>query len=147
MFVQEWNNGIETKDRFSDYRSFKTIFEREFFVQRLCNIHHRSMYAMLRAGMLPINSNIARYDPDARKRLCKLCGNKLEDETHVIFVCPFYSMHRRKFNIVSHSDIDHKSHLTTLLRCSEKQLMTKLSLFLLNTLKTRALFIEENINT
>ena len=57
----------------------------------------RSYLAQLRLGILPINVEIGRYRQipfDERK--CMLCNNEnVEDEYHVLFICPAYDRIRK----------------------------------------------------
>ena len=96
MFMQEWSGTIESRDRYAFYRSFKSIFEPEMFLKSLPKHPFRSVYAMLRANMLPINANTARFKDDVNLKYCPSCKNTQENEYHLLFICPLYSHIRRK---------------------------------------------------
>ena len=55
--------------------------------------YHRSLFAQLRAGILPLNIETGRYkNVELSERLCTLCDDNLvEDEVHFLCCCRFYS--------------------------------------------------------
>ena len=140
MYIQEWNETVENRERYANYRSFKTIFCQEMFVNVLTHHQFRGVYAMLRAGMLPINANLARYKNEPNRQNCPLC-NAVEDEKHFLFVCPLYAILRSKYKITpTEQNLD--GNLIALMANYNKNIISSTSFFVYNALKLRSRFTE-----
>ena len=141
MFIQEWSSTIENRDRYIQYRSIKTVFEPELFVTTLVKFQMRTVYAMLRAGMFPVNANLARYKNDENKKFCPFCEKILENELHLLYICPLYVHERNKFKL---TNVTHNfdGNFTALLNKHDKKTVVSLSLFLQRTNTIRSRFME-----
>ena len=77
-------------------------------VERLC-----SLLAQFRCGILPLRIETGRYvgEKPNERRLRKICDSQqIEDETHFLLHCPFYSVLRNTlFSSVEHADLDQLS--------------------------------------
>lgn len=140
FFIQECFDTIENRDRYRNYRSFKMLFYRELYVTIQLKHHLRSMYSMLRAGMLPVNANRYRYKEDIRLQYCSLC-HTVENEHHLLFVCPLYAAERRKLNNkIPLQNLD--GNYIGLLRQQNKQRIVSLAAYISKVLEIRANFME-----
>ena len=97
MYKQEWSGTIQEKERYENYRSFKTVFGEEKYLSEIDIYCFRVAVAQFRLGVLPINNNIHRYSENPLCRNCLYCENAVEDEYHFLLVCPLYSDLRTRF--------------------------------------------------
>ena len=76
------------------YRTFKTLFETEPYVQNVNNRARRRALAQLRCGVAPIRLETGRYERGrylpVEERTCYVCKNAVESELHVVIQCPLY---------------------------------------------------------
>jgi len=97
--VQEWSGNLRDKDRYSNYRSFKTIFEKETYLYSIDIYCFRTTLSQARFNVLPLNNNLHRYSNEIQKKMCPFCSKALEDEYHVIYVCTMYADLRPALNL------------------------------------------------
>ena len=75
------------------YNMYKSVFYVEDYVK--CNMPkwQRSILAQFRAGILPLEVEIGRYQNiELQNRICKICSlSEVEDEIHFLCQCPFYN--------------------------------------------------------
>ena len=97
----EWLNALhDDKDlpngnKLRCYRSFKTELKIESYVEFNLPWYKKKIFAMLRAGCLPLEVETGRHSkPDKvplHERLCKLCNSgEIEDEFHFVMRCNVY---------------------------------------------------------
>lgn len=75
------------------YRKFKHKYVTEQYVMTITQKKYRSAYAKFRCGVAPIKIELGRYGVGrvpVDERLCRTC-NIVEDEFHVIMICPQYT--------------------------------------------------------
>ena len=70
MFIQDWSGTITEKERFSQYRSFKVVFEKEMYIDDFKTTFLRTAMAQFRLGVLPLNNNLYRFSDELCKRNC-----------------------------------------------------------------------------
>lgn len=141
MSTQEWYATVDNRDRYMYYRSFKCLFELELYVKVSIRHHLRSAYSMLRAGMLPVNANRFRYNNDVQLQFCPVCSNSIEDEHHILFVCPLYTEERNKLNSkISLQNFD--GNYTGIMRRQNKLRVVSISAYIHKVLQIRAKFME-----
>ena len=79
------------KNKLRTYNTFKSSFNSEPYVYNIMPKSHRSAYAQFRCGTAPIKLETGRYEGlPVERRTCPLCNNGVEDECHVLLVCPYY---------------------------------------------------------
>ena len=103
---EKWNRSRYGKPKLRYYNMFKSSLDPEDYIFLTIPRYHRSLFAQLRAGILPLNVEIGRYrDVQLSDRLCTICNNnEVEDELHFLIHCTFYEADRRVlFNIASQS--------------------------------------------
>ena len=95
---QEWNDHIQTSDRFALYKTFKASYIREPYLSINCNRFIKCALTKFRCGVSDIkvhcnrskNLNIADMD-------CPLCNSADEDEVHLVLCCPAFDDLRKRF--------------------------------------------------
>jgi hypothetical protein len=76
------------------YKRFKNEFGVEDYVS-IIHYNHRSAFAKFRCGVAPIRVETGRYEGLVREsRTCFHCKDVVEDEMHVLLVCPLYDVIR-----------------------------------------------------
>ena len=74
------------------YKRFKDTYEVEAYVKTVMPRCHRSALAKFRCGVAPIRVETGRYERlPLNIRLCPFCNAEIEDELHVLTVCPMYT--------------------------------------------------------
>ena len=91
IFIQEWSSTIQERDRYSFYKTFKDNFGQEKYLLNIDVVCFRIAFSQTRLGVLPINNNMQRFNHNAQERLCPCCGRSVEDEYHLLFICPLYN--------------------------------------------------------
>ncbi len=91
-FVQDkWLESVHSKPKLRTYKKFKSKLVPEDYVLRLMSRFHRSTFAKLRCGILPLSIEVGRYRGiKVEDRICPLCKNGVEDEIHFLFECSEY---------------------------------------------------------
>ena len=95
---QSWQSELHNKPKLRSYMKFKHNINVENYVTYYKSKHTRSLIAQFRAGTYPLQIEIGRYRHiPLENRLCTLCClNKIEDEFHIVCICPKYSEERTK---------------------------------------------------
>ena len=83
--------GTESGGKLVLYRQFKCMPELEPYAKAHVPLAARRVLAGLRAGCLPLQVELGRFTcpkTPYKQRLCKMCGEALEDQTHFLLMCP-----------------------------------------------------------
>lgn len=83
--------GSESGGKLVLYRQFKCMPELEPYAKAHVPLAARRVLAGLRAGCLPLQVELGRFTcpkTPYKQRLCKMCGEALEDQTHFLLMCP-----------------------------------------------------------
>ena len=91
--TNEWNSARYLKPKLRLYNMFKSGLVQEPYITMNVPKHKRSLFAQLRAGILPLHIETGRFvDTKLNDRICRICGNgEIEDEIHFITSCSAYS--------------------------------------------------------
>ena len=91
--TRDWNLRRYGKPKLRYYNMIKSGIDIEEYLFYKIPKYHRSLFAQLRAGILPLNIETGRYkNVELSERLCTLCDDNLvEDEVHFLCCCRFYS--------------------------------------------------------
>jgi len=103
VFCQEWFSYFESKCDRRLYSEDKCCLERERYIDIITFNTYRVALARFRIGVSEINFHKFRYASIDEKRNCPFCKNVLEDEVHVMFLCPVYKDIRQKHLSVAES--------------------------------------------
>ena len=98
-FIQNWFTDIENSSKLHCYRSFKTCFEYENYLNCVINDKQRIELTRLRCSSHHLLIEEGRFSSIPREnKICKLCNlNKKEDEFHFVLICPHYHQIRSQF--------------------------------------------------
>jgi hypothetical protein len=97
MYKQEWFGAIHSSERHAEYGSFKSLIEKEKYINLSIDACFRFALAKLRFGMLPLNNNLFRFSNRPECKMCPVCHTTQEDEKHFVKICPLYNDLRSKF--------------------------------------------------
>ena len=98
-FVNTWQEDInrvlakrgQGHNKLRLYKHFKNGFGTENYV-KLLQYKDRCVLAKLRCGVAPIRVETGRYEGlTYEERMCPYCKNVVEDESHLLLVCPLYN--------------------------------------------------------
>ncbi len=97
-YCNDWKYIVNNKPKLRTYKEFKTHYQTEQYVISFMSRKHRSYFAQLRCGILPLQIETGRwYGEKYEERICKLCNNDVETELHFIFQCPKFTPERIAF--------------------------------------------------
>ena len=82
------------------YKLFKTEYKVEEYVLKVKAVSQQSAISRFRCGWAPLNLEIGRFfNIPANERFCNFCPDQVEDESHVILICPLYNKIREELFI------------------------------------------------
>lgn len=98
---QNWQNQLlstgntENDNKLRTYRTYKSSFTTEPYITMNMRRDHRRILAKFRSCNIPLAVETGRYSKPKtplNERLCKFCDTaSVEDETHFLIDCDFYS--------------------------------------------------------
>ena len=112
LYARGWPAKTLTVPKVRSYVTYKTTYCSEKYVSLNLKRNDRSLLAQFRCGILPLRIETGRYVGEKpNERLCKICDSQqIEDETHFLLHCPFYSVLRNTlFSSLEHADLDQLS--------------------------------------
>ena len=93
---QDWDSHIQNSDRYSFYRTFKTMHQTELYFSLDTNRFVIKAFIQLRLGISKLAVHTQRYVTADKKVIgCRLCSAAREDEMHVLLCCPFFDKLRK----------------------------------------------------
>ena len=85
---QRWFSHLAKSERFDLYSSFKNILECERYLEVIQSRVYKTVLARFRLGVSRLKGRRLRFSVAENQRLCPFCIGRIEDECHVLFVCP-----------------------------------------------------------
>jgi hypothetical protein len=95
MYMQQWCELTRDKERYRLFTLFKHDFACSSYILDMDVYCFRVAFTQIRLGVLPLNSNMFRFDQ--RDQTCTFCKAADENEHHFLFECILYSDLRTKF--------------------------------------------------
>ena len=98
-YVQKWHSDLNRTsarrgsggNKLRTYKQMKNEFHVEPYCLEILSRKHRGALAKFRSGTAPIKVETGRYQNlDLSERVCFHCTSCIEDEEHVLMVCPVY---------------------------------------------------------
>ncbi|MEW8547938.1 MAG: reverse transcriptase family protein, partial [Candidatus Thiodiazotropha sp.] len=135
-FIVSWSEDVHRdnarqgagKNKLRTYKTFKSVYSTESYLNCIMSRCHRSAYAKFRCGVAPIRIETGRYERLSHDlRTCFNCINSVENEQHVLLKCPLYNdLREAMFNVLSDefpeirnfSDLE---KLSAILSCNENK--------------------------
>ena len=93
VFRQDWMAGINSSDRFTQYRKFKSVLEPEKYLDSIRQKCFRDALIRFRLGISDINVHKNRYKASdlPTGNDCPFCLGVEENECHLCFKCSMYN--------------------------------------------------------
>ena len=135
---QQWNSHIDSSERFSFYRRFKSINEVKPYLWLNLDRHVRCVMSRFRMGISDIAVHSFRYknrsDVDV---ICPLCKIEAESEIHFALCCTALDDLRRQFIQLKYFDNPDIFHLVQLLTTANERILKDFAMFLYTAFKRR----------
>ena len=140
-FKAKWGNDVSSQSKLDIYRIVKHQFGVEDYVKMNMNKKLRSVLVQLRAGCLPIEIELGRYQNNPRQeRICKQCSSEtVENEIHFMFNCSKYTDIRLALQQNVDRECRHDSPDSDRINAlfSSRNLLFKCANFIMDALKLR----------
>jgi hypothetical protein len=143
-FCHGWRNHIDTSDRFSEYRNYKTLIHRERYVDLIWLGIYRNSLAQMRMGVSQINTHKFRYSSSPTSTLCPFGCDKTESEVHFILECYKYDHLRLRYMPYISSSENCTSTLASLLKSNVDNTIINVSKYIFLALQLRSLELNNN---
>ena len=140
-FKIKWSNDIMSQNKLDVYSVVKQNFCAENYVKLNFKKPIRSVITQLRAGCLPIEIELGRYQNIPRdQRLCKQCTqNHIENELHFIFYCPKFDQIRHDLLTSLNATCESNASDAKKIKCLfTSNLLLKTGKFIIDALKVRS---------
>ena len=86
-----WIEGITRKPKLRFYASFKNKLSVANYVLYNLSPSERSIMAQIRLGILPLEVETGHFhNVKLEDRICNICNEGVEDESHFMFECTLY---------------------------------------------------------
>ena len=141
-FLQNWHSHLDSSERFVLYNSFKSCLEREKYVDLISYNVYRCALARFRMGVSPLNAHKYRFASTDDARKCPFCTDQLEDENHLLFICPIYKDLREIVQFLKRRNFT-GNQICSLLRKREEKHILEFSKFLFQAFKLRFTLLNE----
>ena len=137
---QIWSTNINAMSRLYLYRNFKSSNSYEFYLAHVDSWFHRTTLSKFRCGCFDLEVNKGRRIGTPRDmRLCTLCNlSKVEDEFHFLLECPIYYELRLLYLPRYFFTSPTLQKFACLLNTTNKNLLYKISKFLIQARRYRA---------
>jgi hypothetical protein len=139
--IQTWNTSLTRMDKLQTLIMYKTELTSEPYLSLSIPQRIRSQLAKFRIGNHRLEIEVGRFQGTIRnERFCKLCFSVdkrfIEDEYHVLLVCPFY---RELRSVYLNLDGEPKNLHTfvQIMSSKDEDSLIKLGLFVTNMFKSR----------
>jgi hypothetical protein len=136
-FKQNWSSKLRDSERFSTYRTFKSLIQPEAYLNGITISKFRNVFIRFRLGVNELNVN-RRYQNGSK--LCPFC-EQVENEVHFILVCPKYNDLREKF-IYRFCTTPNLTSLSFLLQNENMYTTQSVAMYLFYALKERERLLE-----
>ena len=135
---QAWDDHVNTSDRFSLNRQFKTLTGVELYLMLNLNRHVRYILTRFRFGVSDIKVHRSRfkvYNVDDLK--CSLCLSAVDYEVHFVLYCPAFDYLRYEFIEPKYFNNPCEFRLALLLATQNERAPKNLALFVYKAFSRR----------
>ena len=97
-FIQNWHSRLEPSGRYEAYKTFKSVLEKEKYLEVIQNQQIWKASTRFRLGIGQILTHKRRYTDENTVMLrCPLCNGETENEVHLLATCAWYDHIRQKY--------------------------------------------------
>ena len=136
---QNWEDHIQTSDRFSMYRKFNSISHcTKTYITMNMDRHLKCIMTKFRLGVSELSVHYYRHRNHTEENLiCPFCKEMKEDEVHFVLCCPVLDDLRKQYIPPKFCKNPCCFRLSLLLASTNQEIIRKLSLFLYKAFKIR----------
>ena len=136
---QNWEDHIQTSDRFSMYRKFNSISHcTKTYITMNMDRHLKCIMTKFRLGVSELSVHYYRHRNHTEENLiCPFCKEMKEDEVHFVLCCPVLDDLRKQYIPPKFCKNPCCFRLSLLLASTNQEIIRKLSLFLYKACKIR----------
>ena len=137
-YFQNWHESLHSHTFYSHYSSIMSSIGPHPYVSELKNFYNRRLFARFRFGMTEIKGRSLDFKQlgNAYKK-CMFCANDIENEFHMLLVCPKYSDIRTKYIPAKYTRFPTLHRFCILLASPSPLLINRLCSFLTEAFKLR----------
>ena len=130
MENQEWRDHVSCFNTLRTYRNLKPSPSLEKYLDSDMPNKYIKLFTKLRGSLLPLECNIGRWNNvPYNERICKFCNlNQVENEYHVIFICPVWLCYRQQ--LVNSHPLFSQHDLVSILSTTSISVIRSLCVFL-----------------
>ena len=86
-----WIDVVNNKPKLRTYKKFKTSLDPANYLTWNLQRSERSLFTQFRCGILQLRVESGRFcNLELGQRICQMCDNAIEDEFHLLCICPIY---------------------------------------------------------
>ena len=139
---QQWNSHIDSSERLSFYKRFKTVNEVEPYLWLNLDRHLICVMSRFRTGISDIAVHSFRYKNHSNADvICPLCKIEAESEIHFALCCTALDDLRRQFIQPKYFDNPDIFHLVQLLTTANEHILKDFAMFLYTAFKRRRFLV------
>ena len=99
IYILHWQHSIQHSKKLEFCNTFKNEYTPSCYLELTNKLNEKKELVKFRIGNHKLIIETGRYSQIARvNRICPTCGsNQIEDEIHLLFHCPKYSVFRDRF--------------------------------------------------
>ena len=143
MNVQDWNSSVSNNKKLSLYKSVKSTFVYENYLDVLDIRKFRYCYVNFRIGShsLGVEHGFFKNAPPS-VRICKCCSlNCIEDELHFLLVCDNYTALRNKYIPSFYYEQPNLFRMKLLMSCENPDIVKSVATYLYHAFQRRKLTV------
>ena len=138
IYCQNWNATLNEKPKLQSYKQFKSLLECEKYLSCVQIKRHRTALTRFRLSDHDLGIEINRRNKSAEDcDKCKKCPNQIENEYHVLIVCPLYKSLREKYIKEYFWKYPSETKFITLMKTESETDLNKLACLVYNIFKMR----------
>ena len=140
---QELLTTIQDMSMLRVYKLIKTVSGEEAYTYKASSPYRRSAVARLRGNGLYINVHIGRRQGiPLNERTCVHCSKCIEDEFHILFICPLYNNIRKRYIPGYYTTHPSYAKMILLLNSQNEGIINSLATFIMTMERLRSIYIE-----
>jgi len=141
--LETWHISLNSVSKLSLYRSIKTAYGHEHYLNILNVRKYRHAYAQLRSVFYELEIEKGRYNnTPIADRLCKICNlDQVENELHFILICPMFDDLRRRYIVIDSISTPTVDNFYVLMSNRNEQVVKHLASYKYNSLQRRREFL------
>ena len=138
----EWNNHLDSSERFVFYRLFSTARNLPTYMSGHISRHVRRIMTKFRFGISDISVHSTRYSHLQNHSLaCPLCHDPKEDEFHFMFLCPGYRDLREEYFPSDYIEQPRLFKLILLMSSTNETVVKQVCIFVYKAFKRRSSYL------